>query len=245
MGSKLGFINRIVKPFGVNIARSNTWNSQATMEQGLQRAKAIRNINPATIIDIGAAEGTWTSAALKLWPGASYVLFEPLKERKETLTSLGEKNTKIHFVNKAAGNGPGVIDLYVTADLDGSGIADNGTDTELRKVEQASVDQELTDLKLAGPYVLKLDTHGYEVPIIEGAVSMLENTELVIIECYGFEIAPISLLFWDMCNYMMGKGFRLIDIVDVELRKKDAAFWQCDAFFVPINSPVFSSKTYV
>jgi len=100
-------------------------------------------------------------------------------------------------------------------------------------------------LQLKGPYIIKLDTHGYEVPIIEGSEKTLKETQLLIIECYGFEISPFSLLFWEMCNYLKDKGFRLIDIVDIELRPKDGAFWQCDAFFVPDSSKYFSSNTYI
>jgi len=44
---------------------------------------------------------------------------------------------------------------------------------------------------------------------------------------------------------MHKKGFRLIDIVDVMRRTKDQAFWQCDAFFVPVNHPAFLYNSFV
>ena len=224
---------------------SNDLLKQNTMYGAIQRSKTIHNINPVTVIDVGAAEGKWTLLAMNEWTKSDYVLFEPLKEREKTLFDLGNEYKNLHFVNKAAGNSNQEIDFYVTPDLDGSGISENGTDTSLRKVTVTTIDEEIKHLQLKGPYIIKLDTHGYEVPIIEGSEKTLKETQLLIIECYGFEISPFSLLFWEMCNYLKDKGFRLIDIVDIELRPKDGAFWQCDAFFVPDSSKYFSSNTYI
>ncbi len=52
------------------------------------------------------------------------------------------------------------------------------------------------------------------------------------------------LLFWEICQYMEKKGFRLLEFVDNTLREKDNVFWQCDVFFIPSNDSVFSSNTY-
>ena len=41
---------------------------------------------------------------------------------------------------------------------------------------------------LVGPYLLKLDTHGFELQIIQGAEEMLRNTELAVIEAYIFRL---------------------------------------------------------
>jgi FkbM family methyltransferase len=212
-----------------------------TMQAGLYRNKN-RGIIPKTIIDVGAAEGTWTLAAMNVWKDSQYVLMEPLQERKAKLTALKNTYNNVYIVNAAAGDKKGTIPFFVAEDLDGSGIADNGT--LARTIPVTTIDEEVKKWQLPGPYIIKLDTHGYEVPILGGATETIKHTLLVIIECYGFQIAPQSLLFWEMCRYMQEKGFRLIDVVDVMRREKDHAFWQCDAFFVPATSPVFSSNTY-
>jgi len=248
MHIRLNKVNRLIKPLGFMIKRSDSDDllKQNSMYGAIQRSKKIHNVNPATVIDVGAAEGKWTLMTMNEWPKAEYVLFEPLKERKKILFDLEKKHKNIHFVNKAAGDNNHEIDFYVTADLDGSGISENGTaDTSLRKVIVTTIDNEVKNLQLKAPFIIKLDTHGYEVPIIEGSEKTLKETQLLIIECYGLKIAPLSLLFWEMCNYLKDKGFRLIDIVDISLRPKDAAFWQCDAFFIPDNSKCFSSNTYI
>lgn len=215
-----------------------------TMEGALKRAKE-RGVKANAIFDIGAAQGKWTLNAMKLWPESQYCLFEPLEERKNELSALAQKHSNLHPVFKGASNEETEIQFYVTDDLDGSGIADNGSHAQLRKVKTTSIDKQVQELKLKAPFIIKLDTHGYEVPILEGAENALKQTELVIVECYGFQIAPASLLFWEMCRYMEQKGFRLIEIVDVVNRQKDEIFWQCDAFFIPSDSPYFVSTTYL
>src|SRR5690606_1041292 len=99
-------------------------------------------------------------------------------------------------------------------------------------------------LGLKGPFLVKLDTHGFEMPILEGCSEILPDVELFIIECYGFHITGSSLLFWEMCHEMDKLGFALFDIVDVMHRPKDGAFWQCDAFVIRKSNALFSDNRY-
>lgn len=213
----------------------------STMMKGLMRARD-RGLNPKTIIDVGAAKGVWTLKSRDIFKEADYVLFEPLLERSEELTELC-KDPKIHHVNAAAGARAGEVEFIVTGDLDGSAVASKKSENT-RTVPVVSVAEEMKSRNLSGPYILKLDTHGFEVPIIDGAVDILPETELVIIECYGFFVADDALLLDDMVAYMKKKGFRLIDMVDTLYRPNDKAFWQCDVFFAPESIDLFKSNKY-
>ena len=213
------------------------------MISGLNSLKK-QNISVKTILDVGAAKGVWSIALQKLWPCCSFVLFEPLEERKTALENLISANTNFHYIPSAAGKDSSQIKFYISADLDGSGVAKD-TDQITRLVSLTSVDLEIKRLKLHGPFIIKLDTHGYEVPILEGCKDIIEHVSLFIIECYGFRIAKHSFLFWEMCRHMDTLGFRLIDIVDVMRRPKDEAFWQCDAFFVRKEDEVLDNASYV
>lgn len=214
------------------------------MESGFARFKKL-NLPVNTVVDIGAAQGSWSLSAKHFWPDASFVLFEPLEERKEKLKMLAESNEKFYFIPKAAASGPGWIHFAVSTDLDGSGIASDPTNAQVRQVPVTSIQDELERHCLMGPYIIKLDTHGFEVPIIEGCERILGEVSLFIIECYGFHIAPQSLLFWEMCSHMEKLGFRIFDIVDVLHRRKDGAFWQCDAFFIRKDHQLFNDNNYL
>lgn len=237
-------IKQIFRHFGIDIQKSKKSYLNNTMLGGLQRSK-MRNMCPKTIIDVGAAQGKWSLEARNIWRKANSLLFEPLYERGNDLDRLSKQFNNFYIVKAGAGNEIGTVDFFVTKDLDGSGIADNDSGTLKRIIPVTTIDCEVSKLKLESPYLIKLDTHGFEIPIIEGMTVTLKKTELIIIECYGFRIAPKSLLFWEMCQYMDSKGFRLIDIVDVKYREKDKAFWQCDAFFVPKTNESFKSNIYL
>ena len=95
-----------------------------------------------------------------------------------------------------------------------------------------------------GPLLLKLDTHGYEIPIFEGANSVLADAMAVIVEVYGFYVSPTARLFHDVSDYLSNRGVRLFDIVDVMRREKDGAFWQADAVFVREDQGLFADNSY-
>ena len=48
---------------------------------------------------------------------------------------------------------------------------------------------------LPGPHLIKLDTHGYEVPILCGATETLRNTNLLVIETYNFRLIEAACFF--------------------------------------------------
>ena len=100
------------------------------------------------------------------------------------------------------------------------------------------------ELGLAGPYAIKLDTHGYEIPILEGAGALLAQSALLVIECYNFRVAPQALLAHEMCAWLEARGFRCIDLCDPLHRARDGALWQMDLFFAPAASAAFQSDAY-
>jgi FkbM family methyltransferase len=210
------------------------------MEEGFFRMREL-GISPGTIIDIGAAQGSWTTKALKFWPNARYELIEPLQENEDRLAELKSRNTNINFHLAVAGESVGETWLEVSSDLDGSGIYGQPS-MNSRKVPIITVDDVVKDS--ADSIILKLDTHGYEVPILKGAKNALGRTSLLIIEVYGFKISPTCLLFHELSVELDKLGFRLVDIVDIMRRPNDNVFWQCDAFFLRKDHPVFENSTY-
>lgn len=107
-----------------------------------------------------------------------------------------------------------------------------------------TVDAEVARLSLAGPFLLKLDTHGFEIPIFEGAASTLDQTSLLIVEAYNFELRPGALRFHELCTYLGGRGFRPLDVVDVMRRPGDDVLWQFDLFFARNDSREFASSAF-
>ena len=210
-----------------------------TMTFGLERLK-LKGINPTCIIDVGAAQGTWTAKTIQYWPESHFELIEPLQEQEEVLKQLKKSHPNINYHLAVAGEDQGEVYLNVSDDLDGSGIYGKQAGNS-RKVPVIAIDHIAAQEKSC---MIKLDTHGYEIPILKGAAKTLLNTQALIIEVYGFRISPTCLLFHELTAHLETLGFRLIDIVDIMRRPKDNAFWQADAIYIRKDHFVFLDNNY-
>lgn len=245
------YFQRLIRSLGWEIRKIDnnlvTWPielvKEGTMHFGLKRMKEL-GVAPATVIDLGAAEGKWSDSTRSFWPEANYVLFEPLEERKEEMEALCRKYPQFKYVPAAAGEAKSTTRFLISDDLDGSGVYDENAGKNFRTVPVVTLDDEMDRLQLNGPYLIKFDTHGFEVPILKGAAKTLDKTELVIMECYGFKLSQTCLVLDEMIRYMADLGFRVVDIVDILRRPGDKAFWQCDVFFLRATNPIFMRTSY-
>lgn len=236
----------ILKICGYKISRIEPASSKKmislhSMEMALRRLKE-KTINPDLIVDIGAAKGTWTELSLEVWPESNYLLIEPIIEQIEQIPNDLSERRNVSIVAGVAGEEEGEIQFSVTDDLDGSGVYGNNS-SNLRTVKVVPLDS-IASIKNSQSIVLKLDTHGFELPIFEGGDDSLKRTEAIIVEVYGFYVSPTGKLFHELSSYLEEKGFRLFDIVDVVRRPDDDAFWQADAVFLKQNNEIFKSNAY-
>lgn len=91
-----------------------------SMAEALRRA-AERRTPVRTVIDVGASDGAWSRVALRHFPEAQYLLFEPLEERKEPLARFCARHPNARQCAAAAGAERGEISFHIASDLDGSG----------------------------------------------------------------------------------------------------------------------------
>ncbi len=196
-----------------------------------------------TIVDVGASNGLWSLQAMQHYPLCQYLLIEAQPVHETALKHFVALHSNSQYVLAAAGDRQGQI--YFNADDPFSGQASfipNSANSLV--VPVTSVDNEINNRGLPGPYLLKLDTHGFEVPILKGASKTIRQAEVIIMECYNFKIGPDCLLFYEMCNYVAKLGFRCIDLVDPFWRPYDFAFWQMDLIFIRENGQEFSYNEY-
>jgi len=217
----------------------NAW----TMTASLKRL-ANSGFNVSSILDVGASDGKWTKDALTIFPNAQYLLFEPLEERRRELQLLKGSYANIDFELAAVGSELGEVSFIVTEDLDGSRAILNETHNNVyRNVPLITIDYALEKKHLPPPYILKLDVHGYELPILMGAIKTLKQTRIAIIEAYNFHITADSPTFSELVLYMDKSGFYCIDVADPLRMTTEGFEWQVDLFFARKNDPIFDNKT--
>ncbi|MDP3069239.1 MAG: FkbM family methyltransferase [Opitutaceae bacterium] len=230
--------NCVFHPLGLHLARRD----RAFEMDGLLARAAAHGPGIATWIDVGASDGSWSRRARRHYPAARFALFEPLAERQAALATLRAK-FGFEIVAAAAGAAPGHVSFAIDPGLDGSWVAAPGT-TGTRTVPVETIDRVVQERKLPGPFGVKLDTHGFELPVLAGAARTLESAALLVIEAYNFQLTPGSLRFHELCAWLEARGFRCLDLADPMRRPRDGALWQMDLAFARADHPVFAASGY-
>lgn len=212
------------------------------MESAFSRILARKHIIN-TVIDVGASDGSWTRSFMRYYPDSEYLLIEAQPVHEPKLKEFCKKYPNVKYILSAAGESKGVINFDASDPFGGQASSTEYSANNIR-VPVITLDEATVSKKTKGPYLLKLDTHGFEVPILKGAKNVLSDTEVIVIECYNFRIAEGSLLFFEMCSYLHKIGFRCIDLVDPMYRQYDNSFWQADLVFIKENRPEFTYSNY-
>lgn len=227
----------------VRIPRVNRILTSALFSQqnALQRIKT-NGLLINTVIDVGASDGRWSSIAQKAWPSTACFLIEANAVHASSLQQLKSKNSNIDYVIVAAGDTNGRI--YFDAEDPFGGAASLIPSAGTTSVPVNKIDTLVAERKLEPPFLVKLDTHGFEIPILRGAEETLKKTNLIVVETYNFKLTSDSLRFYEMCAYMEKAGFRCVDLSGILHRPSDSAFWQMDLYFIPASNRLFKDNTY-
>lgn len=198
----------------------------------------------STVLDVGASDGRWSADCMMFFPDAAYVLFEPQPVHAEALRHFSNRcNKSVTIINKAVGGSEGHTFFNVKNPFGGA-LRDKDDGFSV-KVPVTTIDFAVAEMNFPGPYLLKLDTHGFEKIIIDGASSTLKSCEIIIVEVYNYKLNDDTLLFWELCTYLDNLGFRPVDLIDVLHRKYDDSLWQMDIVFVKKGWSGFSHNQYI
>jgi FkbM family methyltransferase len=134
-----------------------------------------------TIIDVGASNGSWTLSLIKYFPKCEYLLIEAQPTHKHALEQLSKEHKNIDFALAAAGEAAGHIYFDVSVPLGGLASYTPNSSNNIQ-VPVTTIDDEIQSRNLSGPYLIKFDTHGFEIPILKGASKALALTDVIIME---------------------------------------------------------------
>jgi FkbM family methyltransferase len=216
--------------------------NQLSLEAVLGRC-CERGARVNTVIDVGASNGCWSRRVVKRFPQAYFLMVEARHEHEKGLQKAVRRYPNFDYVVAAAGNRVGTI-YFDATQLFGGLASDTPFECNCIEVPVTTIDTLVREKGLKPPFLIKLDTHGFEVPIFEGARQTLEKTSLIVVEVYNFKLTESSLRFHEMCAYLEERGFRCIDMSEPMHRFSDGAFWQMDLFFIPADSKEFASNSY-
>jgi len=202
-----------------------------------------RGIKVETVIDVGASNGSWSAVAMKHLPHATYLLVEAQQIHKSSLETFCALHPQATSFMTAAGDRDGQCYFDDRSPFGGLAAHERGNGC-LTPLPMSKVDTIVESVRASGPFLLKLDTHGFELPIIAGAEKVLQNTSLAVIEAYPFRLQSTAPIFHELCEAMYERGFQCVDFSEPMWRAKDMALWQWDLFFQRTDSGVLNDPTY-
>jgi len=227
----------------------------------------------STVIDVGASDGRWSIEAVEYFKKAHFHLIEARSEHSAILKDVCDQHSSWSYSSAVAGTIDGPFRFYKPPGnpFGGRAVATqqvndfqklyNGEINEIEesakafnklpdKIEQhcvvvdsIKIDTLVVRKNLPEPYLIKLDTHGFEASILKGAEITLQKTNIIIIEVYNLRIGSDVLLFWELCSWLGDRGFRVYDVFDPVRRDSDGMLWQMDFVFLRDSFPGFQKLT--
>ncbi len=209
-----------------------------TKRASLEMVKDMLPSQIATVIDVGAQKGTLE--LYEVFPESHHLLFEPVAEHEDDLKRISSELKHCDYAIVAITNTDGEVNLSITPNRMYAAVTPQTEvlGREIRIVKASRLDTLVGQIGTKGPYLMKIDTDGHELAVLEGAKQTLQYTEYVVIE------STLFIQFHTVIDFMRKQGFVVYDILEPLYRLLDGALWQVDLAFVPKNSPLRSQKYY-
>jgi FkbM family methyltransferase len=167
------------------------------------------------------------------FPEADLLLIDPLEEHVPALREISRKHRNAKIAIGAAGAAAGKIAINVYPDrLTGSScMVDPCEVGGPRQVPMITLDEECASRALRAPYLIKIDTQGFELEVLRGASRILSETEIVILEVSFFRLFTSNPIFSEVIVFMAERGFEMYDLLGYSTRPLDGALAQADVVF--------------
>ncbi|MGD0038760.1 MAG: FkbM family methyltransferase [Bacteroidota bacterium] len=219
------------------------------MFSAIDALKIFLPLDPS-LVDIGAAKGDFTSSFLEAFPGAQAVLFEPTGKSVVALQERFRENTRIQILSHAIGNAQGTATLYSYEQSENNSLLNSLVQDA--EVLQNSVKVETLDDCLAQSGMLskvdmiKIDTQGTDLKVIQGARKTIERFHpLILAEAIFVPLYDGQDSYYGILDFMRQLEYHLAGIFEMHCRQ-DGLLAFADLLFLPeqIYLQFCSSQTF-
>jgi|TARA_R100000455_G_scaffold29988_1_gene20598 FkbM family methyltransferase len=200
-----------------------------------ERAKERFNIKFENVLDIGAANGDWSSHVKDFYPDAKFTLIEPNKLHNERLRSLGKVHN-VYLSDKVEER-----EFYVCKDpfqQTGNGFYKEKSNVPFDKqlVNTHTLDSITQDETFD---LIKLDVQGAEVEVIKGGMITIPKAKWLQIEVPVFEFNIGSPSMYNLLGNLKAIGFYPFDVAQLLFNVRCLYI---DIMFVNRNLPTHESE---
>jgi FkbM family methyltransferase len=228
--SKLGY--KISKLTGIEIIDND--NAFGGMKSLMNEADQ-RGI----FFDVGANTGQTIQLLEKYFPAGNIYAFEPGKSAFNELKRKFTGNRSLHLENIALGSNEEVKEFFENTFSTMSSFLHLGKEgwgevIEKTKIKLTSIDQFCKKENISHINILKSDTQGFELEVLNGAKEMLSNKaiQFVYLEINFIELYKELPTFSDIYNFLNGYGYKLLRFYDFNYYE-NAVGWSDALFYHP------------
>lgn len=210
--------------------------------------KTILKINrKLTLFDIGANHGQASLELVKAFPKSEIYSFEPDPDTYTGLVQVTKSYQEIKTFNIGFGHQKGRVQMNINKGSGGNSIlsvSDKISDSAFgdwtesigqREVEITTLDSFCIEQNINQLDLVKLDTQGYELKILEGANGTIipSNTKAIFIEVLFAELYTNQAYFHNIYKVLTDRGFKLAGLYNKfhKIETPHYLLW-CDALFV-------------
>jgi len=186
------------------------------------------SISPKWIIDVGANVGDTVIAALKTFPQANVICFEPVPSTLETLrNNLATYADRVHLVPKALSSRGGTALINITSFHGANSLEPQAAhhrrinphvhEQRQEEISLVTLDDAATTLPTRYADIVKIDVEGHELAVLEGGPRFFREC----VDTIMIEIAFARDASWDEQGFLKiytlldSYGFCLVNIYDI------------------------------
>ena len=223
------------------------WNAWLDDAANASRSRLFAFARPTFVIDVGANRGQYAADVREMDPTVRIASYEPQKVCFDTLVSAAATDPNWKVIHAALGAEKGELTLNNSSNELSSSLlpmakAHEDAAPESRYVSTEVVDVRRLDDELGsincGPNErvwLKVDTQGYEWPVLLGAPNLLKQTVAIELELSLVTMYEGQKLFTELVSDMAKLGFSLHSLLEVLVDPKSMRLLQVDGLFVANN----------
>jgi FkbM family methyltransferase len=204
-----GLINRMVQPWGLELAYSHVLNRPEVSRDWL------RGLHIRTVLDIGANIGQFAMEIRDILPEAFIYSFEPLRDAHASLVSEMRGDSKFKAFNFALGNQDSRAVIHRSSSTDSSSLlpmldrhkeawpytaGSTTEDIEIRRLDSLNLTGE-------AELLVKIDVQGFEDRVIAGGQDTISRAAYIITEVSFQMLYDGQPLFDDIYQILKGMGF--------------------------------------
>lgn len=203
-----------------------------------------------TVVDVGANIGQFGLALRKVGFEGTILSFEPMRQARAKLEQVAVQHPPWKVFPTALGSRAEKKRLQIFKDdtfssfhsitADGARIFGSYVQAQAEEVVKIETLDRLfiANMKkeINGPVLLKTDTQGHDLEVLQGSVEFLKQTSVVLTEAAVEVIYEGAPAFTEVFQFLKQKGFEASGFYPFSHRPETLAMIEFDAFFVRKNN---------